>query len=147
MEHTTNITETLHCAGSEDVLSRNYFVILVLSGSIVMSLTVFISVLCLCVVIDAFKVKCKVSLEENDTRDEESAETEENSNLKESYENLPSYLTITKVAKRKLSRLSSLAKSSKIKDAEEASKILELVVNTKIRMELKGMTDIDVLIQ
>ena len=78
---------------------------------------------------DALRVKHKLSKEDSTKLAEECKTSADEANLSEMYSKLPDELLVPKVTNRKLSRLSSIAKSTKLKDSQDATNMLELLVN------------------
>ena len=129
MQLDNNVTVALNCL-EEDGLQSNYFFIFLFSScSIVLLLFIACSILCIYVTIAAFKAKHKITHEEHVKHVDEISTTEESTKFTENYFKLPDNLKITKGTNRKLSRLSSIAKSTKMKDSEDATNMLELIVS------------------
>ena len=87
--------------------------------------------MCIFATMAAFKVKHKLKEEDCDNPVEECKTSNGETNLTETYLKLPDQLTITKGTNRKLSRLSSIAKSTQMKDSQDTTAMLTLIVNHK----------------
>ena len=84
---------------------------------------------CVFAINDAFRVKHNLSKEDSTRPAKECETSTDEANLSEMYSKLPDELLVPKGTNRKLSRLSSMAKSTKLKDSQDASTMLELLVN------------------
>ena len=85
--------------------------------------------LCFFAIMDAFRVKHKLSKEDSTKLADECETSTDEANLSKMYSKLPDELPVPKGTNRKLSRLSSMAKSTKLKDSQDATTMLELLVN------------------
>ena len=117
------------CDDQDDQISNSLFILFSTMSSAILLLFVSLAILCAFVAMEAFKVKYSLSKENSTNLAEECETSTDEANISEMYSKLPDELLVPKGPIRKLSRLSSIAKSTKLKDSQDATTMLELLVN------------------
>ena len=111
----------------EDLLSRHAFIFLSTMGSVILFLFLLFSILIVLVILGAYSVKKELVKEESNTHSEQYHTSSDESILADVYSKLPNQL-IMKKSSRKISRLSSIAKITKVKDFQDATHMLQQLV-------------------
>ena len=117
------------CDYPDDLLSNSLCIALSTMSSAILFLFTSLAILYGFAIMDAFRVKHKLSKLDFTKRADECETNTDEANLSEMYSKLPDELLVPKGTNRKLSRLSSIAKSTKLKDSQDATTMLELLVN------------------
>jgi hypothetical protein len=117
------------CDDRNDMLSNNLLILLSTMSSAILFLFTSLAMFCVFAINDAFRVKHNLSKEDSTRPAKECETSTDEANLSEMYSKLPDELLVPKGTNRKLSRLSSMAKSTKLKDSQDATTMLELLVN------------------
>ena len=117
------------CDDQDDLISNSLFILLSTMSSSILFLFTSLAMLCFFAIMDAFRVKHKLSKLDFTKRADECETNTDEANLSEMYSKLPDEFLVPKGTNRKLSRLSSMAKSTKLKDSQDATTMLELLVN------------------
>ena len=124
-----NVKKALNCLENDGLLSNYLVILLSTSSPVVLCLFIACSLLCVIATVAALQVKHKLSEEDCEEPVDERNTSNVEINLPETYLKLPDKLMIPPGTNRKLSRLSSIAKSIQMKDSEDATIMLKLLLN------------------